>query len=204
LKSQVYAERFAGYISLFEDYKAKINFELTMHTTHQVESVASRLASIQQQMEAIFDKLDTPRERSVQDFIQKHGGAQGLINDDAKLLELIAKSGGGAETLGSIHPSSDGLSNARKLLQAELHEGVDDAVRRNIDMFDRKLELVRDALVGEPQVEMELRSSPAVKSADSADAALEAARASSTPAVLPEPQRKIDEMGVSSSLIALG
>ncbi|KAJ7899749.1 hypothetical protein B0H13DRAFT_1883743 [Mycena leptocephala] len=168
-----------------------------MHTTSQVESVASRLASISSKW--VNQKLDTPRERSVQYFIQKHGGAQGLINDDAKLLEFIAKSSVGAETLSSIHPSSDGLSNARKLLQAELQEGVDDAVRRSMDMFDRKLDLFRDALVGEPQVGMELRPSPAVKPADSADAALEAARASSTPVVLPEPQQKIDVMAAINS-----
>ncbi|KAJ7429390.1 hypothetical protein B0H11DRAFT_2409490 [Mycena galericulata] len=148
LKSKIYESRLAGYATKFANHKTEIGFALKVHTALGVDAANKKLdgqdvhlKAIEEKMEALFRKLDTPRERDVQKIIDDNGGAKACIDNDSTLQELVAKSG---ETFSSLDPTRAGggdLASAKKLLNKELSEDVDEAFKRNIKLFDRKMEM---------------------------------------------------------------
>ncbi|KAJ7617951.1 hypothetical protein FB45DRAFT_932998 [Roridomyces roridus] len=136
LKSKIYESRLAGYVTLFATHKRDIEFALSMHTALGVDLVNKKLDGqdehfqvIEETMEAIFRKLDTPRERDVQKIIDDNGGPKACCDNDSTLQELVLKSGEGGD-----------IASARRLVAKELSEDVDELFRRNGELFDRKLE----------------------------------------------------------------
>ncbi|KAJ7065527.1 hypothetical protein C8F01DRAFT_982091, partial [Mycena amicta] len=147
LKSKIYESRLAGYASKFDDHKKEIVFELHVHTALGVDSANKKLdtqeghlMSLEFKMEALFKKLDTPREKDVRAFIEEKGGARACIESEGTLAELVSKSG---ETLaGAVGGGGEmDLTTAKKVLTKELAEDVDEAFRKNMKLFDRKLEM---------------------------------------------------------------
>ncbi|CAK5271846.1 unnamed protein product [Mycena citricolor] len=144
IKSKIYEARLASYVANFTDHKKSIAFALTMHTSLSVDTAnrklddqTTQLHSIEVKMEALFRKLDTPREREVQRFLDENGGARACISDEAALAQLVVKSGD--TTLASS--TSAQITATKKLLTRELAEDVDEAFRKNERLFDRKMEL---------------------------------------------------------------
>lgn len=93
----------------------------------------------------IFRKLDTPRERDVNKFIEEHGGVKACISNDESLEELVAKSGDSLSRIsgrggGSGRRSND-LPEIRKRLLKEIQEDIDEAFNRNMVLFERKLDM---------------------------------------------------------------
>jgi ribosomal protein S17E len=148
IKSKIYEGRLAGYVTMFDNHKKEIGFALKVHTALGVDAANKKLDGqdvhlklIEDKMEALFRKLDTPRERDVQKFIDEKGGAKACVDNEATLQELVSKSG---ESLASLDPTNSGngdLTSARKLLNKELAEDVDEAFKKNMKLFDRKLEM---------------------------------------------------------------
>ncbi|KAJ7457844.1 hypothetical protein FB451DRAFT_1509189 [Mycena latifolia] len=148
LKSKIYEGRLAGYVKMFETHKKDIGFALKVHTALGVDAANKKLdgqdvhlKAIEAQMEALFRKLDTPRERDVQKFIDEKGGAKAVVENDGTLLELVSKSG---ESIAGIDPARSGsgdISVAKTMLTKELAEDVDEAFKKNIKLFDRKLDM---------------------------------------------------------------
>lgn len=90
----------------------------------------------------LFSRLDTPREKEVQRFIDDKGGPKTCIENDQLLEELIIKSGEGySGVTGSDTSRTDGLQAAKKVLSRELAENLDDALKKNLRLFERKLEI---------------------------------------------------------------
>ncbi|KAJ7151760.1 hypothetical protein C8R43DRAFT_886602, partial [Mycena crocata] len=148
IKSKIYEGRLAGYVTMFAGHKKDIGYALKIHTALGVDAANKKLDGqdvhlrvIEEKMEALFRKLDSPREREVQKFIDDQGGARACVDNDTTLQELVVKSG---ETLASLDPARAGTGNlatAKKLLIKELSEDVDEAFRKNMKLFDRKLEM---------------------------------------------------------------
>ncbi|KAJ6573432.1 hypothetical protein DFH09DRAFT_916098 [Mycena vulgaris] len=148
LKSKIYEGRLAGYITMFAGHKADIGFALKVHTALGVDAANKKLDGqdthlklIEEQMAALFRKLDTPRERDVQKFIDEKGGAKACVENAGSLQELVAKSG---ESIAGIDPARAGSGDlvlAKTILTKELAEDVDEAFRKNIKLFDRKLDM---------------------------------------------------------------
>ncbi|KAJ6594849.1 hypothetical protein B0H19DRAFT_1096915 [Mycena capillaripes] len=148
IKSKIYESRLAGYVSMFANHKKEIGFALKVHTALGVDAANKKLDGqgehlklIEDKMEALFRKLDTPREREVQRFIDDKGGAKACVDNEATLAELVLKSGENLAELDPTHSGNGDLASAKKLLNKELAEDVDEAFKKNMKLFDRKLEM---------------------------------------------------------------
>ncbi|KAJ7657340.1 hypothetical protein DFH06DRAFT_991084, partial [Mycena polygramma] len=148
IKSKIYESRLAGYTKMFADHKQEIGFALKVHTALGVDSANKKLDGqdvhlklIEDKMEQLFRKLDTSRERDVQKFIEDKGGAKACVDNEATLQELVSKSGESLASLDPTHSGNGDLASARKLLNKELAEDVDEAFKKNMKLFDRKLEM---------------------------------------------------------------
>ncbi|KAJ6608432.1 hypothetical protein B0H10DRAFT_2226840 [Mycena sp. CBHHK59/15] len=147
IKSKIYEGRLAGYVASFATHKQEIGFALKVHTAlgvdaanrkldaagAQLQSADAHLRTLETQMDALFRRLDTPRERDAARLIADKGGARAVVESDGALTELLAKSG---EASGAGE-----IAAARKALSRELAEDVDAAFARNATLFDRKLEM---------------------------------------------------------------
>jgi hypothetical protein len=114
---------------------------------------SQQLKTIAEKITALFRLLDTTRERDVQRFIDTKGGAQACIKSDVTLKELAEKCGESLESL--VPPRSEKtdatttkklLEDARKVLNKELMEDVNQAFIKHIDDFVRKLEAQENQL----------------------------------------------------------
>lgn len=151
VKSKIYEGRLAKYGSLFIKHREKLELALTVHTALGVDAANDKLDTQGEQVAAIDEKLDmllllrkldSPREKEIQRFIDERGGAKACIENETLLKELVDMSGEGflGFTGGENLRGSEGLAAARKALGRELAENIDDALRKNIILFERKLE----------------------------------------------------------------
>ena len=153
VKSGVYENRLAEFSSIFDEHKKTIELAMSIHVTvgmdaahDKLDSQHDRLKSIERKLDmiAVFRKLDTPREKDINRFIESHGGARACITNDELLEELIIKSG--ELSVARISGKDNGrkandLPQIRKRLFKELQEDIDDAFKRNMVLFERKLEM---------------------------------------------------------------
>jgi len=135
-----------------------------MHTSLGIDAANDKLNAqgqhlrvIEEKLDAIalFRKLDTPRERDIQQFIDKHGGVKACLNSDELLEELVAKSGDSISRISgrdTTRKSSD-LPTIRKRLFKELVEDVDEVFSRNMVLFERKLDMQNKQLTETIQTE---------------------------------------------------
>jgi len=123
-----------------------------MHTFLGIEAANNKLdiqnrhlRDIEEQLDTIslFRKLDTPRERGVQQFIEKHGGVKACLNNEELLQELMAKSGDSTSRISGRDTArkSNDLHTIRKRLFKELAEDIDQVFSRNMVHFERKLKM---------------------------------------------------------------
>ncbi|KAJ7869275.1 hypothetical protein B0H14DRAFT_2571888 [Mycena olivaceomarginata] len=148
IKSKIYESRLAGYMAMFTNHKKEIGFALKFSMALGVDVANKKLDTqdlhlkvIEDKMEALFGKLDTPRERNVQKFIEDKGGAKACVDNDTTLKELISKGGENLASLDPTHSGNGDLVSAKKLLNMELAEDVDEAFKNNMKLFDHKLEM---------------------------------------------------------------
>jgi hypothetical protein len=125
---------------------------LAVHTSLGVDSANQkldgqnhRLGTIEEKLDMIFlfRKLDSPREKDVLKFIDDHGGAKACINNDELLEELVVKSGESLSRFGGRESGrrSNDLPDIKKRLVKELQEDIDEALHRNMILFERKLDV---------------------------------------------------------------
>lgn len=104
-----------------------------------------RLQDIEEKLDtiALFRKLDTPKEREVQKFINEHGGVKACLNSDKLLEELVAKSGDSSPRISGRDTTRklNDLPTIRKRLFKELVEDIDEVFSRNLVLFKRKLDM---------------------------------------------------------------
>ncbi|KAK0188332.1 hypothetical protein F5146DRAFT_1002424 [Armillaria mellea] len=108
VSAKTYETRLATYASKFAEHRKGINSALLVHTTLGVESANAKLDVLDENQESIdrkfdevkdillvFSKLDTDRDRDIQDFIKNNGGPKVCIDNERLLHELVDKSGEG-------------------------------------------------------------------------------------------------------------
>jgi hypothetical protein len=97
LKSFIYEQRFASYITTFGDRRREIQLALILHTSLTVESAASKIDSVHDEASSadnklnlliLFRRLDSPHESELMKFIETKGGVEKCMADDKALLEL--------------------------------------------------------------------------------------------------------------------
>ncbi|KAF8647842.1 hypothetical protein AX16_006510 [Volvariella volvacea WC 439] len=155
IKSKIYEGRLAEYGAKFEAHKVTLERALTVHTAVGVDTANQKLdqqdvqlKAIQQQLEHLFTKLDTPKEREVQKFIEENGGAKACIEKEDLLNKMIAKSGDSVSAVAGTNAKrgGDDLAGARKTLLKEYNEDVDELFKRNAVLFEKKLDIQRAQL----------------------------------------------------------
>lgn len=152
IKSKIYEGRLAAFGELFASNKADLESVLTVHTALGVDSANQKLDGQKDQLQRIeskldmmlvFRRLDTPREKDVQKFIEDNGGAKSCIDKDDLLTELVSKSGESV-SLSDGAPGRrgrDDIALTRKKLNKELTEDVDELLKKNLQLFERKLDI---------------------------------------------------------------
>ncbi|KAJ6620274.1 hypothetical protein B0H10DRAFT_2216066 [Mycena sp. CBHHK59/15] len=148
------------FIKKFNGHQRTLTLVLATHTAIAVDTTNDKLdvqgqdlKIIQDQIERLFRILDTTREREVQKFIVAKGGPKACVESDVILKELAEKTG---ESLESLVPTRSGkgdgetmkrlLEDARKVLNKELAEDVDQAFSKHMEDFDRKLKAQENQL----------------------------------------------------------
>jgi hypothetical protein len=154
VKANVYETKLAEFAQRFADHRSTLELSFSLHTTIGVDTANTKLDGQQEMLRRVnkkldmimlFRKLDTPREKEVQKFIEEHGGVKACINNDEHLEGLIAKSGDSLSRIsgrgsGSGRRSND-LLEIRKRLTKEIQEDIDEAFNRNMVLFERKLDM---------------------------------------------------------------
>ncbi|KAJ6530320.1 hypothetical protein B0H19DRAFT_482579 [Mycena capillaripes] len=147
-KSKIYEGRLADYVTMFDKHKKAVGFQLKVHTALGVgaaniklDGQGEQLKSMSEKMDAIFRMLDTQRDRDVQKFINKKGGARACVDNEVMLQELVSISKESLSSLDSTHSGTGDLASVRRLLNKELSEDVDEAFKKNMELFVGKLEI---------------------------------------------------------------
>ncbi|KAK7035668.1 hypothetical protein R3P38DRAFT_3483583 [Favolaschia claudopus] len=140
LKCKIYEGRFEDFMEKFNEHRKNVLLFLQTHIAVAVDNAnekldeqAGELRLIKGMLGKLFQKLDTPREHDVQEFIAAKGGAKACLENDAYLKELIEKSG-------ENFPGRSDLAGAKKMLEAELKEDFDKALAKHTDVFLCKLD----------------------------------------------------------------
>ncbi|KAJ7226930.1 hypothetical protein GGX14DRAFT_347151, partial [Mycena pura] len=160
LKSKIYEQRLAEYAATFDKHKEAVRFSLDVHTAIRAAAADQKLDGLGVQVEQIhnemekrmgelFRRLDTPRERDVQNFIDASGGAKACVNNDATLQELVTMSRDSFTSTGPMHTGDIDLASMKALLNEELAQDVDKAFKENMKDFRRELEVQSKKLTGE-------------------------------------------------------
>ncbi|KAG6828456.1 hypothetical protein H0H92_007865 [Tricholoma furcatifolium] len=151
IKASIWESRLAEFVTTFIGHRHSLELALHVHISHndvaneELESQGGRLQAMDKKLDMLllFRKLDTPRERDIQKFIDAHGGAKACISDERLLEELVLKSG---ESISRLSGRETGrrlndLSDFRKRLLRELQEDIDEAFSRNMAHFEKKLDM---------------------------------------------------------------
>ena len=152
VKSSTYEGRLSGFVDTFIEHRKKLELSFSLHTSIGVDAANEkldeqdiRLRSIEEKLDmiALFRKLDTPREKDVQKFIDEHGGVKACLSSDELLEELITKSGESCSRISGRDASrrSNDLPSIRKRLIKEMMEDIDEIFSRNMVLFGRKLDM---------------------------------------------------------------
>jgi len=136
------------------DHKDTLDKSLTVHialginaANDKLDTQASTIRSIEDKIDmltSVFRKLDTPRERDIAAYIEEKGGAINVVSRVDYIETLVRKSGANLASLeAKSHGSGKmpGIEALKDDLQKEVSEDVDLIMRRNIALFDKKLEV---------------------------------------------------------------
>ncbi|KAF7328150.1 Protein kinase domain-containing protein [Mycena venus] len=168
LRAKDYEERFAQFIITFNNHQRSLILVLAEYTAIRVGTANLKLDKqgeditvIKVRIESLFRMLDSAREREVQRLITDKGGAKACVESDAILLELAEKSGESIDSLvgrrsakGDV-TSKQMMEEARRILNKELGQNIDEAFTKHKDDFDRKLNAVR---IQQTQLSVEIAS----------------------------------------------
>jgi hypothetical protein len=134
------------------DYKDQLDKALTVHIAIGVDTAnvkldtqSSKLESIEEKVNvliSVFQRLDTPREKEVKNFIEENGGSAAVVDRNDLVEKLVEKSG---ESLANLADKTRGgkteVDSVREKLKKEMAEDLDAVLKRNFALFDRKLEI---------------------------------------------------------------
>ncbi|KAJ3559296.1 hypothetical protein NP233_g11301 [Leucocoprinus birnbaumii] len=93
LKSKLYEQRLADFITTFTKKRSDLNEALTHFTAHKVNDIALEVKDMKDMLEKLFRKLDTPREEDALGFINESGGPEFLTAQEDLVRMLVKKTG---------------------------------------------------------------------------------------------------------------
>jgi hypothetical protein len=166
LKGPIYDGRLADYAARFAERRQQIQQALAMHTALGVDNINRTLAEVHQSIRAVdekmdmlllFEKLNSPHEKEIMKFIESKGGAKACLADDTILKELsyVNESLDPTSALSALR--RDGGLSARRsqnldykafyILRKDLREDVQEALQKNMAVFERKLDVQKKQII---------------------------------------------------------
>ncbi|TBU25683.1 hypothetical protein BD311DRAFT_780186 [Dichomitus squalens] len=158
-KGPVWAEKLSGFVQVFSDRKADLQFALAMHTANSLTDVKRQNYEIQAKLDIVlglFNKFISTDERRIALEIESKGGRAKVRQDDEALKSLIALEdtirpqhlGGGEAPRDVVREKTtrNKIALAVDELKIELRQDVEDAVAKNFEAFTGKFELQVEVL----------------------------------------------------------
>lgn len=133
IKSASWEMRLNQFAALFSDYRADLKMDLSLLTVEQVTATNHTLRDVVESTHHHNDKLDlmllfreleTPRERSLKQFITTNGGARACLDNDVLFRQLVILSDGPTTTSkgSTTRNRKDGVTQGQGFgLDNELH-----------------------------------------------------------------------------------
>lgn len=160
MKGPIYEGRLANFSQTFLDRRDEIQFALQMHMASGVDQANTTLGSLSESvsamdakldMAALFRRLDSPAEREIGQYVESHGGAKACMANDAALADLEKLARKKEESAGAVAVSQQARSNVKTSdivegLRVELSEDVEQVLKKNMVVFERKFEMQKRQL----------------------------------------------------------
>lgn len=155
IKSLHYESVFAEHIARLVKNRKDLELALQVHMARVMNSNAKllddELKNISAKMENLFRQVETTRERDIQKLLKDNGGTEKCVENELLLDKLVQRSGESVEgVLGHRAEPNQSWSEAMKKIQKELRkelaEDVKEAFKKNVDHFNKKLDLQEQQL----------------------------------------------------------
>ncbi|KAG6832110.1 hypothetical protein H0H87_002749 [Tephrocybe sp. NHM501043] len=159
LKSYIYEARLAEHASRFLNYEMQITHALVAHTSLGVDQIngkldeqGTRLREMESKILDFLRRLDTPKEKEIRDIIKRGGGPMASITNDRVLRSLLAKSGedvsigASLDAQTGVDAKNDVLEDLRQNLIDELAENTEEALKKNLSLFEGKIQIQNNEL----------------------------------------------------------
>ncbi|KAK0196395.1 hypothetical protein F5146DRAFT_1011357 [Armillaria mellea] len=140
LKSKNYESDLAAYGDQFEKNKKDLLLRLSARTTVKMNEMTESLATI-----VLFDMVRSPREWKLKGLIDKEGGPSKVMQDPVLLGKIIEENEKNSKDR-SAH-QSDTDKKTISLVQAEIRQDLQQLIKTNETIFNRKFEAQKKSLV---------------------------------------------------------
>ncbi|KAI0644525.1 hypothetical protein C8Q79DRAFT_777894 [Trametes meyenii] len=158
IKGSVWESTLKGYMDVFAKRKKDFTFALAIHTGMGVDDANRKLISLDSKIDLIiefFQKATSPEQQELAALVQKKGGATAVMGNSDALNELLKfKPSSATNTTkrgdreGVEHSSHSGPGNL-DALKLELFESPELAIRKNLEVFERKFKMQQRELTEE-------------------------------------------------------
>ncbi len=141
LRSQSYESDLAAYGDRFENNKQELQLRLTVRTNLKLNQVTDLLSVMM-----LFSLVRSPKEKELMELIDKEGGVSKVMQDPVLLQEIIKKSEKNRKERGA-HQNDEDDKRLVSLIQAEIHQDLQNLVKTNETAFIRKFEAQKKSLI---------------------------------------------------------
>ncbi|KAI0666566.1 hypothetical protein C8Q78DRAFT_1107669 [Trametes maxima] len=158
IKGSVWESTLKGYMDVFAKRRKDFTFALAIHTGMGVDDANRKLASLNSKIDLIiefFQKATSPEQQELATLVQKKGGPTAVMGNSDVLNELLRfKPPSATNTTkrgdreGVEHGGHSGLDNL-DALKLELFESPELAIRKNLEVFERKFKMQQRELTEE-------------------------------------------------------
>ncbi|KAG5721197.1 hypothetical protein E4T56_gene20049 [Termitomyces sp. T112] len=131
IMSPNYEAKFAEYALEFTKLRGQVQLELSVLNTLGISVINAKLDLNQQQMEKVLACLESPRDQKIRKMIQDRGGHSVIIRNEKSLKEVYEE----------LNPRLSEEKNRKSWIKLckELSEDLDEALKRHLPAFQKKL-----------------------------------------------------------------
>ncbi|RPD54176.1 hypothetical protein L227DRAFT_580748 [Lentinus tigrinus ALCF2SS1-6] len=155
IKGSVWDGTLKGFIDAFANRRKAFTFALSIHIGVGVDDANRKLKLIDAKIDIVlefFAKAVTPEQQELAALVQKKGGPTAVMGDNDTLKELL-KFKPASTTItkrdGAEHKAHEGGGDDLSIVKEELFDSPELAIRKNLDIFERKFKMQQRELTEE-------------------------------------------------------
>ncbi|TFK89009.1 hypothetical protein K466DRAFT_487737 [Polyporus arcularius HHB13444] len=156
IKGSVWDSTLKGFIDAFASRRKAFTFALSIHIGVGVDDANRRLKLIDAKIDIVlefFAKAVTPEQQELALLVQKKGGPTAVMGDNGTLKELLKFKPSSAMSVtkrdGAEHKIHDVGGDDLTVVKEELFDSPELAIRKNLDVFERKFKMQQRELTEE-------------------------------------------------------